>query len=87
MPISQAVIDSIGYGYDGNEDGDFEDSEYDEYFYYNGPDPCAVFLYRLEECRGSVMNVAACRHCSSSELHTHMFLNASVLLLQCDSIP
>ena len=26
------------------------------------------------------MNVVACLQCSSSKLHTHMFLNASVLL-------
>ena len=32
------------------------------------------------------MNAVACRQCSPSKLHTHMFLSASVLLFQCDGI-
>ena len=53
---------------------------------YSGPGPCVsvssapCLCIDLGECRGSVMKVVACRQCSPSKLHTHMLLNAGVLL-------
>ncbi len=71
VPMSQDFINSLSYyGSSG----------------YFGPGPCVsvssapCLCIELGECRGSVMNVVACRQCSPSKLHTHMLLNAGVLL-------